>query len=139
MQLSVIDFRNYASYVIPAGTYSGIEEVNALGIWRPWWFTKTCHRFWPINLPAIYDAIDELLRVSRVAEAMTISNIRKLTVPLHEGGTLSEGHVSAVQLMNNRLLDFLAPTGLSLVCLAIGLSLSTLATGCWFSSRCHSV
>ena len=34
---------------------------------------------------SIYANIDELLRVSPVAEAMTVSNIRQLSVPLHEG------------------------------------------------------
>jgi TRAP transporter TAXI family solute receptor len=88
-QLATVSHRfpSYASYVIPSGTYNGIEErVNGLGIWS----AVVVHKDMPSNLAyqltcTIYDALDELLRVSRVAEAMTISNIRKLTVPLHEG------------------------------------------------------
>ncbi len=83
-------FPSYASSVIPSGTYSGIEEnVNGLGIWS----AVVVHKDMPSQLAyqltcTIYDSIEELLRVSRVAEAMTLSNIRKLTVPLHEGTEL---------------------------------------------------
>ena len=91
-QLATVSHRfpSYASYVIPSGTYNGIEErVNGLGIWS----AVVVHKDMPSHLAyqltcTIYDAIDELLRVSRVAEAMTISNIRKLSVPLHEGTEL---------------------------------------------------
>ena len=83
-------FPSYASSVIPSGTYRGIEEnVNGLGIWS----AVVVHKDMPSQLAyqltcTIYDSIDELLRVSRVAEAMTLSNIRKLTVPLHDGTEL---------------------------------------------------
>ena len=63
--------------------------MNGLGIWS----AVVVHKDMPSHLAyqltcTIYDALDELLRVSRVAEAMTISNIRKLTVPLHKGTEL---------------------------------------------------
>ena len=91
-QLATVSYRfpSYASYVIPPGTYNGIEErVTGLGIWSAVVVNKDMPSHLAYQLTCtIYDASDELLRVSRVAEAMTISNIRKLTVPLHEGTEL---------------------------------------------------
>ena len=65
------------------------DRVNGLGIWSAVVVNKDMPSQLAYQLTCtIYDALDELLRVSRVAEAMTISNIRKLTVPLHEGTEL---------------------------------------------------
>ncbi len=80
-------YPSYAGYEIPAQTYTGIQEsVGALGIWS----AVVVHKDMPESLAyqltcSIYANIEELLRVSPVAEAMTISNIRQLRVPLHDG------------------------------------------------------
>jgi len=80
-------YPSYAGYEIPAHTYTGVaESVGALGIWS----AVVVHKEMPESLAyqltcSIYANIDELLRVSPVAEAMTVSNIRQLSVPLHEG------------------------------------------------------
>lgn len=78
---------SYTGYEIPAQTYNGIEEdVGALGIWS----AVVVHRDMPEDLAyqltcTIYANLGELLQVSPVAEAMTLSNMRKLSVPLHDG------------------------------------------------------
>ncbi len=80
-------YPSYTGYEIPAMTYTGIlEKVGALGIWS----AVVVHKDMPESLAyrltcTIYSHMDELLQVSPVAEAMTLSNIRQLSVPLHRG------------------------------------------------------
>jgi TRAP transporter TAXI family solute receptor len=81
-------FPAYSRYAIPAGTYNGVaRDVQALGIWS----AVVVHPDLPAALAyeltcTIYRDRDALLKVSRVAEAMTIDNIHRLpAVPLHEG------------------------------------------------------
>ncbi len=81
-------YPSYTGYEIPAMTYTGIQEkVGALGIWSAVVVHKDMSESLAYRLTCtIYSHMDELLQVSPVAEAMTLSNIRQLSVPLH-GGT----------------------------------------------------
>jgi len=81
------NYPSYTGYEIPSHTYKGVEEgVGALGIWS----AVVVHKDMPDSLAyqltcTIYANIEELLKVSPVAAAMMLSNIRQLTVPLHDG------------------------------------------------------
>jgi TRAP transporter TAXI family solute receptor len=84
-------FPAYSGYTIPGGTYNKIEsDVQALGIWS----VVVVHKDLPDDVAqlmvcTIYKHREALLKVSQVATAMTLDNIRKLpAVPLHNG-TLS--------------------------------------------------
>ena len=81
-------FPAYAGYVIPAGTYTGIDtDTSGLGIWS----VIVVHEDMPEQLGfaltcKLYQRRDKLLKVSQVAKAMTVANIHKLAaVPLHPG------------------------------------------------------
>lgn len=81
-------FPAYAGYVIPAGTYAGIDtDTTGLGIWS----AIVVHEDMPEQLGfaltcKLYQRRDKLLKVSQVAKAMTVANIHKLAaVPLHPG------------------------------------------------------
>ena len=81
-------FPAYSGSRIPGGTYSGVvEDVQALGIWS----VVVVHEDFAPVLAAelvctIYRHRDELLKISPVAEAMTLENVHRLpAVPLHPG------------------------------------------------------
>jgi TRAP transporter TAXI family solute receptor len=81
-------FPAYAGYIIPAGTYTGINtDTSGLGIWS----VIVVHEDMPEQLAfaltcKLYQRRDKLLKVSQVAKAMTVANIHKLAaVPLHPG------------------------------------------------------
>jgi TRAP transporter TAXI family solute receptor len=86
-KLSLI-FPAYAGYIIPHGTYAGVDsDTMALGIWS----AVVVHEDMPEKLAfkltcKLYQRRDKLLKVSQVAKAMTVANIHKLAaVPLHSG------------------------------------------------------
>lgn len=81
-------FQAYSRYVIPADTYNGVAgDVQALGVWS----AVVVHADAPAALAyeltcTMYRHKEALLKVSRVARAMTLENIHRLpAVPLHEG------------------------------------------------------
>jgi len=81
-------YPTYSGYLIPGGTYSGlVDDVQALGIWS----AVVVHEDMPEALAyelvcTIYRFREQLLKVSKVARAMTLDNIHQLpAVPLHAG------------------------------------------------------
>lgn len=81
-------FPAYTGSVIPSDAYEGLAgDVQALAIWS----AVVVHADLPAKLAyeltcTIYRNRDALLKVSRVARAMTLENIHRLpAVPLHEG------------------------------------------------------
>ena len=81
-------FPTYSGYDIPAGTYDKVDvETPALGIWS----AVFVHEEFPSTVAfqltcTIYKYRDDLLKVSQVAQALTLENATKVgTVPLHEG------------------------------------------------------
>ena len=81
-------FPAYAGYQIPGGTYDKIShDVQALGIWS----AVVVHEDMAPDLAfeltcTMYQHKEQLLKVSQVAQAMTLENIHQLkAVPLHPG------------------------------------------------------
>jgi len=81
-------FPAYSGYVIPGGTYNGLDEdVSALGIWS----AVVVHESMPEQLAfeltcTLFANRQALLKVSPVARDMTVANLDKLAaVPLHPG------------------------------------------------------
>ena len=82
------EYPAYSGATIPASTYNGVDsDVQALGIWS----VVVVHEDMPKDIAraltcTIYQHRESLLKISAVAESMTVDNIRKLAaVPLHEG------------------------------------------------------
>jgi len=81
-------FPAYAGYIIPGGTYSGVDQdVQALGIWSAVVVHESLPEALAFKLTCImYAHRQALLNVSPVARDMTLENIHQLpAVPLHEG------------------------------------------------------
>ena len=82
------DHPAYSRTDIPAATYNGVDsDVQALGIWS----VVVVHEDMPNAVAraltcTIYAHRESLLKISAVAESMTVGNIKKLgAVPLHDG------------------------------------------------------
>lgn len=81
-------FPAYGGYTIPGETYHGVsEDVQALGIWSAVVVHEDMSDQLAYDLTCtIYKHRDDLLKVSQAARAMTVENIRQLSVvPLHPG------------------------------------------------------
>lgn len=84
----VKQFPAYAGYTIPADTYTGVDQdVATIGIWS----VVVVHADMSAELAyrltcQVYAGQAELRQVSRVADFVTVDNIRRLaSVPLHPG------------------------------------------------------
>jgi len=81
-------FPAYGGYNIPGGTYDKIDQdVQALGIWSAVVVHEDMDEALAYELTCtMYRHREELLKVSKVARAMTLENIHQLkAVPLHPG------------------------------------------------------
>ena len=81
-------FPAYSGYVIPGGTYNGLpDDVSALGIWSAVVVREDMAEGLAFELACtLFQHKDALLKVSPVANDMTVANLDKLhAVPLHPG------------------------------------------------------
>lgn len=81
-------FPAYGGYAIPGGTYDKIaQDVQALGIWSAVVVHEDMDERLAFELTCtMYREREALLKVSQVAQAMTLENIHQLkAVPLHAG------------------------------------------------------
>jgi len=94
-------FPAYSGYEIPAGTYNGVDvSVRALGIWSAVVVHESMSKKLAYELACtLFQYKQALLKVSPVAEDMTVENLDKIAaVPLHPGTALFRQHVQERRL-----------------------------------------